>query len=1053
MALETQVLDVPFRGGLAQGVAAEVVPAGAWLTLDNVIIEREGEIRKRPGFYADTQSGQFGTLHMVATHDARAELLLASHEAQYAAGRYTGTGMRLRARQEGRPWTDRGPLPAFEAARRPLVRSHRDLDQSCVQMAIGGSRRAVVWLAPNLEGGSALDVWLRVDDMTTGGVLWEERRISEPPAIGGIDDPETVTVLVSGNFFVVVWDTLGTGASTGFAWLRCRLLSTDLTSLNPIASLNPVNAPARGHLEWDACPIGTLAGQPTWVYCHVRDTGDLDLYSVETATSTPTYRYTKASVGVGISQPTVHAGNGQVGLAFIDDSAPAANLVTASTWTSLSYTGLLEAGGSWRRPVILLPQGDQTNFFFAYSGQSLADQEEVKYLVRLRSTGAPVSAIGWGRVLGQEIWSRPFEPFADGRVFLVTTSYVGTRRRQAGYQVIDTWHFTNRNNIPPGWHGSLARYGGKGQPPLKPVWVPVSVSVAAHLPVLVDSDETGVGQVDEALLRTRYADLPGVYRTAQAQGLSALTGSLTCLYDGEQVLSAGFAESPLILDAVPTYGAPPGLEGDAVNTNVYLYTAIYARRDAAGNVHVSEPSPVASVSISTSGGDVHATVELTIRCTSLLHGPEQSLDRYASDVYILLFRTKKNESGPFYQRVTSAQLKNATHQHTVTFVDSLDDAGLGALGYGFLYTDGGVLPSQPAPPSTGATVHENRLWLVDAEDRRRVWFSRELVPGEAPAFNEELTLRFDDSPDEITALGSLDTSLAVFTTTRIYLVDGEGPDDRGGGGSFSRRLLTTTSGCSDGRSLVRLETGLIYRDHGGLQLLARGGLPAPVGTPVQDTLDTWPRVRGSAHDPANRRCFWVVDETFDFTSRIVVYDYEHDAWATWSWALGEQQTGIAVWRNPVSLQSLVVSDPYQLFLQSSTGYDEGDTWITMRIRTPWLHVAAMGGYQRTRRMVILGERLTEHALRGALYTDHDGATVRDTWSWDLGASSTVAGLPQLALRAVLARQQARACAVELWDEAPAELDRAPSTGARLYGLAFEIGVKPGPARMAAANKR
>jgi hypothetical protein len=1059
MALVSELIDVPFRGGLAQGVAPELVPAGGWLVHENVLISKEGEVSKRYGFVEETQTSFWGTHHAIGTHDARGELLSVAQSNERAGNNfYLGKGVRLRARDAGGEWQERGALAPLEPRRRALVRSHHDLDQSCVQVAVTGRYRLVAWISSpvTLGAGAADEVWIRVDDVETGHTVIRERRVSVPPSLGGIDEPGRLAVFVSASWFVVVWDTAVTASGTTF--LRAWRVSTDLNTLDAAPTSMTAIPGARG-LEWDACPLDGSR----WVYVLINTTAvRAELYSVVTSTLVDTFRLAQAPVLATQSAPAIHARQfsttTRILTSWIEAGEPVVWLTESFAWTVVGTSHTFEGGGTFFDRVAPYIESDATWCTLVYSGDRVLGKEETVF--HRFQWVAPV-ATAWGTgstfstIKGQELWSRPWEPWDDGRVFVVTTSYVGTDKRDAGFQLVDCGSFgiSNNYNVPPIWHGHLARYGGKGQPPLSPVRVGVSSTTGtSHLPVLVVSDETNNGQLDEIILYREPADAAGLGRSAQAQGLTVHTGSLTTLYDGERVLPAGFAEPPVITGASVSY-QPTGLEGDAVNTNVYLYTAVYAYRDAAGNTHVSEPAPIKAVSISTGGGFTTAYVTLTIRYTSLWHGPEGDtgeLSEAQGTVYVLLFRTVKNQTGPFYQRVTSVQIPNDFREYSTTYVDTLNDAGLTALGYGFLYTNGGVLPSQPAPPSCAAAVHGNRVWLVDAEDRRRVWFSRSLVPGEAPAFNEELTLRLDDAPDEITGIESLDSSLAVFTSSRIYLVDGDGPNDQGEGGAFVVRLLTTTSGCDDGRSLLRFEGGLLYRDPSGLQLLARGGLPAPVGDAVRDVLRTYPRVRAATHDAPGRRCLWVVDapdaETPD--ARVIVFDYRHGSWGTWAWALPSPWAGVVAYGGAVA-----VHDGGRVLSATNEGYDDGDTWITMRVRTPWIRLASLAGYQRARRLVLQGEKLSDCTLSARLYLDHDGTTVQDTWAWDLGPSTTVTRLPQIALRAVLARQHGRSVAVEVWDSEPDDVSRAVVTGVRLFGLSLEIGRKPGPLWVSAGNKR
>ena len=1058
MALVSELIDVPFRGGLAQGVAPELVPAGGWLTHENVAISKEGEISKRPGFVEETQTSFWGEIHGVGTHEARGELLAYSQENTFdASGFYTAKGLRLYARDRGGEWQERGSLAPLDVRRRPLVRSHFDLDQSSVQVAVTGRYRLVAWLSPatRLGAGSAQEVWIRVDDAETGHVIVSERRVSVPPSLSGPDEPQKLAAFVSGSWFVVVWETINSGSATTF--LRAWRISTDLNTLD--ASPTSLSAiPGGRGLEWDACPLDNTSGG-RWAYVLLNGSAvRAEVYSVVTSTLVDTFRVAQVPLVTSQSAPAIHAGsylgNLRVLCGWIDGGIPTAWLIDGSTWSTFATGINYETTGAFDRVVVHVCS-DARTCVLAYSGDRTAGKEETN--LRQIYWDSPPDAVWppeFHTVTGVELWSRPWEPWGDGRVFVVATSYTGTGKRDVGYQILDCGRFgaSNNHTVPPIWHGHLARYGGKGQPPISPARVGVSTSEGtSHLPVLAFSDETGNGQIDEVVMARDPAEASGLLRTAQAQGLTVHTGSLTTFYDGERVIPAGFCDYPIITGASLLYSSV-GLEGDAVGTNTYLYTAVYAYRDRAGNTHYSEPAPIRTVQISTGGGFTKAQVTLTVRTTSLWHGPEgeEDLAEVQGNVYLLIFRTLKNQSTPFYQRVTSVQVFHSFRDYSVTFLDTLDDAGLLALEYGLLYTDGGILPSQPAPPSCAAAIHGNRVWLVDAEDRRRVWFSRTLVPGEGPAFNVELTLRLDDSPDDITGIASLDSALAVFTASRIYLVEGDGPNDTGEGGAFAVRLLTTTSGCDDGRSLLRFEGGLLYRDPSGLQLLARGGLPAPVGDAVRDVLRDFPRVRAAAHDAGNRRCFWVVDapdaETFD--ARVVVYDYRHGSWGTWTWALPGPWAGIVVHNG-----APVVHDGSRVLQTTNEGYDDGDTWITLRVRTPWIRLASLAGYQRARRLVLQGEKLSDCTLSARLYLDHDGATVQDTWAWDLGPSTTVTRLPQLALRAVLARQTGRSLAVEVWDSEPAELSRAVTTGVRLFGMSLEIGRKPGVLQMAAGNKR
>lgn len=1045
MPLPTQEIELPFQQGLREDIAPEVLPAGAWLAFDNAEYGQGGEVRKRSG-YGTVSSNKVGggTLNnrsWLGTARGRTELLCVSHEPSTVGNHYAGQGHTLNSYFPQRDlWARRRQMPAFGHSRQPLIRNFRDLDQAGTQVAVHGPYRAVAWITSNGSRSTPGDtvVWFRVDNIETGQVVVAEQKINEPN-----DDPTELALFTSGTTFVVVWANQGNVTSNALrAW---RWFTGDLSQDPAPTNLAAGAAPTLSG-NWDACPL-ELSGTPSFLLAFVDgSTGNLLLRRFPTATLSLSGTATLTPFSA-ISRPSVHSNGSTLAVAWLDNNTVLSGLHTPATLAVvLAPTIALAApsgGGLWAQCTVFV-QGSNGCFWVAARGDDLPGEEMVRFTALTLAGASEVSPF---TLHNQALWSRPFEPYNDGRIFAVTTTYVGSNRRDAGFQLIDLYTSNTVTAFPRGWHGTVAWFGGKAQPRFNLVFpASTGVSGTVHFPVLVASEEVGNGQWDLAVLTTTPFDRSDLWHTVEAAGLTYFSGSHTVVYDGEEVLEAGFVEPPLISNALVVYGAT-GVEGDPVLTNTYLYQAVYAWRDSAGNVHYSQPSLIKEVGVSFSGPNINATIYLTLKFTSLLRKAD-TLGTIGDKVYILLFRTKKNSpNGPYYKLVGSQSIPNQPFSYSTTFFDDRTDAQVEALGLGFIYTDGGILENHPAPPSLHLAVHQNRVWAVDAEDRRRVWFTKSIVPGEAPGWNAALTLRVDDSPDELTGMESLDDALVLFTRSRVYLVEGLGPNDQGQGPSHSVRLLSTSTGCIDARSIVRYEGGVFFQDASGLMLLAKGAaVPVPAGDAVRSTLAAFPSISRAVHDPRRRRILWLCQGE---GSKVIVYDYRHQAWYTWTYAHTPFVLGQTLWRDVHVLHDLAQINP-----ESATGYDPGDLWFTMKIRTPWLHLGALGGYQRFRKFVVLGERQTESSLEARLYTDHDDATVRQTWTWDLGPGSTVDGLPRLALRGhVGTYQTARVAALELRDVAPITIDRAPHTGVSLYGLTLQLGVKPGLARLPASNKR
>lgn len=1048
MPLPTQEIELPFQSGLREDVAPEVLPAhGGWLVFENAEYGQNGEVRKRPG-YGVLSANKVGGGTLLNRYwlgsSSRDELLCITHEPDHVNNHYVGHGFTLHGYFSNRDlWARRGQVPAFGHSRQPLVRNYRDLDQASTQVAVSGPYRAVAWLTSNGSRSTPGDVavWFRVDNLETGQIVVAERKINEPS-----DDPTELALFASGTRFVVVWANQGLVGSEAMRVWRWNTsdLSSDTTPTDLFPRLPGATPIPSG--DWDACH---LRGNNEFVVVYFDpDTGDLSVRSFLTSTLVQTDAYFYTPPGGTAFTPTVHSNGTTLSVAFRAAGLVYSILLSASAistvlWGTFAVFAAPSGGGAWAQ-VTTFVQSNNGCVWYAARGDDLPGEEMVRFAAYTLVGGVEVAPF---TLRNQALWSRPFEPYGDGRIFLITTSYVGSSRRDAGYQIIDLYTSNTVTAFPRGWHGTIAWFGGKAQP-RRNLAFPASLGqgLPVSLPVLVASEEVGNGQWDLSVLFPLNDSRSDLWHTVDAAGLVYFSGSHTVVYDGENVVEAGFVEPPLISNALAIYGAS-GLEGDPVLTNTYLYQAVYAWRDAAGNVHYSAPSPIQRVDISHSGSDIHASVTLTIKCTSLTRKVD-TLEALGDRVYILLFRTKKNSpGGPFYKLVGSQSIPNLPYVYSTSFVDSLEDSQLESLGLGYLYTDGGVLENHPAPPSLHLAVHQNRVWAIDAEDRRTVWFTKSIVPGEAPGWNAGLTLRVDDSPDELTALASLDDVLVLFSRSRVYLVDGLGPNDQGQGPPHTVRLLSTSAGCIDARSVVRFEGGVFFQDASGLMLLAKGAaVPVPAGDPVRSTLDAHPTIKRACHDPKRRRIFWLCKG--DDISLVVVYDYRHQAWYTWTYGHVDEVTGQTFWRD-----IHLIHDVSEINFQAAGGYDR-DTWIPLRIRTPWLHLGALGGYQRLRKFVLLGERQTECSLLVRLFTDHDDTTVKQSWTWDLGSTSDLQGLPRLALRHHLGTHQtSRVASLEFADAPPPDFDRAVHTGVSLYGLTLQLGVKPGLARLPATNKR
>ena len=230
----------------------------------------------------------------------------------------------------------------------------------------------------------------------------------------------------------------------------------------------------------------------------------------------------------------------------------------------------------------------------------------------------------------------------------------------------------------------------------------------------------------------------------------------------------------------------------------------------------------------------------------------------------------------------------------VQLTDTTTDTALPASGYGILYTNGGVKPSDTLFGPPVAFVHASRMWAVDPIDTKTLRYSKLFVSGEAPGFPQAFFLRLDDCPDGITGLGQLDDKLIIFTPTRIYYVSGDGPNDTGLQGGFAVVRIMADAGTTDARSVLSYPDGLFYLGPGGLNKLSRSLEVLEVGevrgimgavTSSVGLGHTQPVVLSAELDAVRDRCRFVTSRT-DLTTPPVartihtVYDHSLNIWTT-----------------------------------------------------------------------------------------------------------------------------------------------------------------------------
>lgn len=348
----------------------------------------------------------------------------------------------------------------------------------------------------------------------------------------------------------------------------------------------------------------------------------------------------------------------------------------------------------------------------------------------------------------------------------------------------------------------------------------------AALPIYLNNDDTP--QVAWEILRFQAPHVT-TRNLCEAAGAQSVPGQMCDLLPGGGAVGCvdnGWHCAPTVSDIAAAAGG-------SLPAGTYFVTACFVRVDSAGRLSRSAPAPPAPVVVA--GGGT-ATIDATIDRSGFRRGDYSTV--YLFTGYLEVYVTEENGSTFYlYDKENDAI--------GLSVVVSIDDI-TGLTDNPILYTDGGVQQNDLAPScrclvATEETVVAGPLW-----DRTLWQESKPIVPGEPANFSDfdGYKIRF---PEDTVAGAYMDGALVVFAERAIYAAFGQGPDDKGAGGSRSVRTIVTGLGCRNERSVLTTPLGVFFESHRGIELLPRGlGAPQFVGAAIQDQLALRPTILDAA---------------------------------------------------------------------------------------------------------------------------------------------------------------------------------------------------------------
>lgn len=552
-----------------------------------------------------------------------------------------------------------------------------------------------------------------------------------------------------------------------------------------------------------------------------------------------------------------------------------------------------------------------------------------------------------------------------------------------------------------------------------------------EFPYLIKNTATAVNGVISSQSNLSQAILDftntGIISSELASNLHIGGGYLT-MYDGANLVEHGFHLFPEQVSCVESGGG-------SIAAGTYQYCACYEWTDNFGNIHRSAPSvPVTTI---TTGSNKIVTVTIpTLRVTS------------KSSVTCVVYRTEA--SGTVFYRVSSftSPTFNSTSADTVSFADSSADATI--IGNNQLYTTGGEVENISVPATDIFVNFKGRIIAVPSENRGQWWYSKYVIPGSPVEFSDLFVNNMDQYGGDIRAVGVSDDKLVFFKENTKFFVYGNGPSANGANNDFSNpERITGDTGCVNQRSIVSTPMGLMYQSPKGIYLLDRALVDKYIGAPVEQYTQNATVTSSILLASVNQVRFTLN------TGISIVYDYYVDQWAI---DRGIRAIDSALWKGET--YSTIRSNGQVLIEDSSVSTDAG-RFISLKMKTGWINLAQVNGFQRLWKMLLLGEYLSPHNLIVSVAENFNDSPFQQTYiDGDLssgnfgddvtfGESDYYGGaFPYYQFRVFLERQKCTSIQITI-EDSPSSSNYGASYS--LSNILFECGIKRGAFKLPAAQ--
>lgn len=927
MSLDKQAVNINFSQGLDQKSDNKQVQVGKFLKLRNTVFNKGGKLQKRNGFAKLTQLPDT-TYTGITTFNNNLTAIGPSISA-YNAGSAT--------------WSTKGTIQPLSLKTLPIVKNSIHQTQCD---AVVASNNLVCTVYTEVNASSTSYKYVIADSLTGQNII---APTAIPVASGTVVGSPRVFLV--GNYFVIVF----TNVITATSHLQYIAISTANPSVKTTAADIASAYISATTLSWDAVTVGTslyvaynttsggqaikvtylnatqiaTGGSPASPVTFAAEKAEMVSMCADTTSATPII-YVTYWTATGTLFKTLAV---DTNLATILSATTISNALTLANLTTVAENGIL-----------------YTYYEIAQNYSYTAVASNYTASVTVTQAGS----VGTPFVLCRSV-GLASKAFILNDVRYVLTSYQSPY--QNTYFLLDA---SNSTSAAPKVISKLSYQNGGGYLTVGLPNVTI-INDSAYIPYLFKDLIQAVNKNTNVAAGNQTA---GVYSqlgislatfTFNSDNLGSseiannlhITGGILWQYDGYLPVEHGFFLYP---DSVVVSTATGS---GSITAQDYYYQVCYEWSDNQGNLYRSAPSIPVKITTTTASS------------TNTINVPNLRLTyKISNPVKIVVYRWSTAQQ--VYYQVTSinSATLNDTTSDFIGISDSLADSTI--LGNNVLYTTGGVLENICAPATNITTIFDTRLWLLDAENPRTLWFSKPVIQSTPVEMTDLQTIYIaptssaQTNTGDIRAMTAMDDKLVLFTRDAIYYINGTGPDITGSNSQYSQPIfISSTVGSINQNSLVLIPNGLMFQSDKGIWLLDRQLGTSYIGSPVEDFNSEV--VSAKSIPGTNQVRFSLSDGT------VLMYDYFYNQWGTF---VSVPNISSCIYND---LHTFINSSG-QVYQETPDQYLDGSRPVLISFQTAWYNLAGLQGYERFYYALLLGEYFTPFRLSVSFSYDYKDST-------------------------------------------------------------------------------